>query len=114
MGTNLGDLLAAAGLEASAAAAEAPDAPTDAPSAVEPRFATKVVVRRTRKGRGGRTVTLVQGVEAGHAEVAGLLKRKLGTGARVEGDDVVVQGDQVERVTAWLEARSDVATVRQG
>jgi translation initiation factor 1 (eIF-1/SUI1) len=37
-------------------------------------------------------------------EVMGELKKKLGTGARDDGDDIVVQGDVVDRVIALLQA----------
>lgn len=114
MATNLGDLLAAAGFTASAPE-EAPAAETpDAPRETEPGFAAKVIVRTTRKGRGGRTVTLVQGVTEGHQELAGLLKRALGAGVRVEGDEVVVQGDQADRVIQWLQARPGMGRVQRG
>ncbi len=33
------------------------------------------------------------------------LKRTLGCGGAVEGDAIVVQGDQRERVRKWLEAK---------
>ena len=59
-----------------------------------------------RKGRGGKTVAVVshlQGTEAGRALVARDLRRALGCGARVEGEDIIVQGDVRERARAWLE-----------
>jgi translation initiation factor 1 len=111
MAGNLGDLLKAAGLRASEAA-EVPPAPTAPVAAEETRFAAKVVVRHTRKGRGGRTVTTVAGVEAGREAIAAALKRAMGTGARVEGDEIVVQGELVERVAAWLEAQGARRVVR--
>ena len=97
---NLGDLLRAKGLEATAKS----DAPAEkaVPAEQEPRFGPKVVVRATRKGRGGKTVTEVQGVVAEREKVAKKLKKTLGVGARVEGELIVVQGDQCERVAAWL------------
>ena len=112
MGTNLGDLLAKAGFEASEASAEATETPAAAEEVVA-EYGAKVGVRRTKKGRGGRTVTLVQGVVAGHELVAGRLKKELGVGARVEGDEVVVQGDQVERLARWLGSQG-VREVRRG
>jgi len=113
VGTNLGDLLAQAGLKGSGEATDAVEASAPAPPGPErPTFAGKVVVRRTRKGRGGRTVTLVQGVTAGHDAVARQLKKQLGAGARVEDGEVVVQGDQVERVARWLESQGAAEVVR--
>jgi translation initiation factor 1 len=105
-----GDLLAKAGLQASPEAeAEATSPEPAAPDA--PRFAPKVVLRRTRKGRGGRTVTLIQGIEAGHDVLLGRVKKHLGVGARREEDELVVQGDQVDRLAAWLEGLDGVRKV---
>lgn len=113
MAGSFGDLLAKVGLQASPeseqeAEASAPEEP------VAPRWAPKVVLRRTRKGRGGRTVTLIEGIEAGHDEVLAQVKEKLGVGARREGDDVVVQGDQVDRLAKWLEGLDAVRKVVRG
>ncbi len=66
-------------------------------------FAHKVVVRLERKGHGGKTVTVVEGVlAAARDDVQTTLKKRLGTGARAEGDDVIVQGDVVERTAVLL------------
>ena len=76
--------------------------------AVDRRFAGKLVVARTRKGRGGKTVTTVRGIDAkGEAleSIARELKKALGCGASVEDGEVVVQGEQEKRVAAWLETR---------
>ena len=49
------------------------------------------------------TVTVVSGVLPAYREdIATALKKALGTGARVDGDDVVVQGDLVDRTLAAL------------
>jgi translation initiation factor 1 len=94
-GTSLGSMLGALGFEASGGSAAAP--PPAGPS-----DARKVVVRKERKGRGGKTVTTVRGLGEPKAR-AKALGKALGVGARVEGDDVVVQGEQIDRVVAWLE-----------
>jgi translation initiation factor 1 (eIF-1/SUI1) len=86
-------------------------APPSSPPTKE--FAEKVVVRHERKGHGGKTVTIVTGVvAAARADVADALKRGLGCGARVDGDDIVLQGDLVERVSALLVARGARRVVR--
>lgn len=108
MATNLGDLLRAKGFDSSGDEAPEPE-PTAAPGA---RFAPKVVVRATRKGRGGKTVTTVQGLTGDLKAEAKALKKTLGTGARVEDDLVVVQGDQCDRVVAWLEREGAKKVVR--
>jgi translation initiation factor 1 len=71
------------------------------------RFGPKVIVRKERKGRGGKTVTLVEGVLP-HAreQLAAEMKRALGCGARIEGESIVLQGDLVERAKAFLDAKT--------
>jgi translation initiation factor 1 len=111
MGTNLGDLLRGAGLksnptpepEPAGAAEVVPD---------EPTFAPKVVVRMMRKGRGGRTVTVVSGVLTGRDQIAQVLRKQLGVGTRLEGETVVIQGNQVERVARWFESKGVKRVVR--
>ena len=69
----------------------------------------KVVLRKERKGRGGRTVTLIEGVtdfpESLLEELASQLKKALGTGATLEEGTVVLQGDQRDRANRWLAER---------
>lgn len=92
-------------LKAALPAGEA--APAKVPAApVKPeRFDAKVVVAKSRKGRGGKTVTMVTGVRAAFREdVCRALKKALGTGAVVEDDAIAVQGDVADRIRAWLEA----------
>jgi len=70
--------------------------------------ASKLVVRRERKGHGGKTVTRIEGLSGTAAELeaaARELKRVLGCGATVDGADVLVQGDQAQRLTALLQKK---------
>jgi translation initiation factor 1 len=63
---------------------------------------------RDRKGRGGKTVTLIAGLSGSPAALAGLaseLKRLCGTGGTLRGDLVEIQGDHRERLRAELERR---------
>ena len=73
------------------------------------------VVRKERKGRGGKVVTIVSPRAEGevHAlgEVARRLGQKLGTGARAKGGEIVVQGELSDRVRALLEADGARVTV---
>ena len=81
--------------------AAAPAAPAPAPAAVG-----KVVVRRETQGRKGKTVTVIRGLALSPGARDALvkqLKTGLGTGAGVEDDAIVVQGDLVARVVALLE-----------
>lgn len=64
----------------------------------------KIRVERSSKGRAGKTVCIVRGIPDGHRKsVARKIKKGLGTGATWEDDDLVVMGDQRERVIAVLE-----------
>lgn len=88
--------------EPEAPSERAPESPGDEEAPVE-----RLVVRKERTGRGGKTVTRVSGGRSGVHDLerwARELKRALGCGATVEGDDVCVQGDQVERVAQLLES----------
>lgn len=70
--------------------------------------ATKLVVRRERKGHGGKTATRIEGLVGSTRELEEAVrdvKRALGCGATLDGRDVVVQGDQGERLLAFLAER---------
>ncbi len=83
-----------------------PAAP-ETPRAPDP-FAGKIVLSISRKGRGGRTVTIVSGIRGGEAildELCRELKKALGCGASVEGETIVVSGDIIDRTRSWLEEK---------
>lgn len=64
-----------------------------------------VRVRLDRKGRKGKTVSIIVGVkspEVGKRALAKHLKDKLGCGGAVKGADIEIQGDQRERLVAAL------------
>lgn len=68
----------------------------------------RITVRIERTGRGGKTVTIAEGPGLHGRELEPLAReiaRGMGTGARVESSAIVVQGDQRERLAAWLAAR---------
>ena len=72
------------------------------------RFAAKLVIARERKGRGGKTATLVRGVALTGAALetfAREMRQALGTGGNVEGDAIVLAGDQSARAAQWLRER---------
>lgn len=122
-GQSFGALLQAQGWAAPAEGAQpapldAPAAPpsAEAPAAFEPAKAGPLRLALDRKGRGGKTVVRVRGLwdasapDAARAEpdaeatarLLGDLKRALGCGAQREGDDLIVHGDQLDRVRQWL------------
>lgn len=82
-----------------------PSAPADK-AASPSTLGDKLVVSRSKKGRGGKTVTTIAGVTESLREgLAHDLRKALGCGATVEDGLVVVQGDQTARVRTLLEAR---------
>ena len=99
MSTNLGDLLKQAGLKATERTEQDAVEPPPPEGAL---FAAKVVLRVTKRGRGGKTVTEIQGVLRDLDELAKTLRKRLGVGTTVEADLVVVQGDQLKRLTPVL------------
>lgn len=89
----------------------APPEPDSAPA----RSPARAVVRLERKGRGGKEATVVEKLALEPAELvrwADALKRSLGCGGGVEGEALVVQGDQRDRVARWLEERGVKKVVR--
>ncbi len=71
------------------------------------RGPSRAVVRYERKGRGGKEATLVEQLALSPGERAEWLlamKQALGCGGTLEGEALVLQGDQRARVRAWLEA----------
>jgi translation initiation factor 1 len=65
-------------------------------------------VGRTSKGRGGKTVTLVTGLQLPPDELQALskaLKRRCGTGGALKDDVIEIQGDQRDVLVAELEQR---------
>jgi translation initiation factor 1 len=105
----LGDLLASRGLHGSPTArppsASEPSGPRTRPDLSR---SGNITLSRERKGHGGKTATVVAGLVLPGRDlesVARALRRALGCGASVDGDRVLVQGDQVERVRDWLAAQ---------
>jgi translation initiation factor 1 len=73
---------------------------------------------RDRKGRGGKTVTLVAGLSGldatGLHALASDLKRLCGTGGTVRGELIEIQGDVRERIKAELERRGYTVKIAGG
>jgi len=67
------------------------------------------VLRLEKKGRGGKTVTVVAGLPGNAAflaSVASELKRACGTGGTAAAGAVEIQGDQRERLRPLLAAKA--------
>jgi translation initiation factor 1 len=64
-----------------------------------------VRVRLERKGRGGKSVSIIEGIlspAAGKEALLKHLKNKLGTGGTIQGEVVEIQGDQRDRLVELL------------
>ncbi|MCP4873582.1 MAG: translation initiation factor [Proteobacteria bacterium] len=89
-----------------AKAAKAAKGPTPPAANATGLLKGKAVVRQERKGRGGKTVTVVDGVAISRVDdlvgLARTMRKAMGTGARVEGGKIVLQGDQRKSAEAWL------------
>jgi translation initiation factor 1 len=72
---------------------------------------------RDRKGRGGKTVTLIAGLTGTPAALSALaseLKRACGTGGTLRGDVIEMQGDVRERVRTELERQGYTVKIAGG
>ena len=101
----LGGLMAGLGFEASSEDTAAPVPKPTADQEVDLASQGRLFLQVQRKGRGGKTVTLLGGLRASPAalkQLARALGRALGTGARIEGTEIVLQGDARERAMDWL------------
>lgn len=71
----------------------------------QPPKTETVRVQRTSKGRGGKTVTLITGLNLEDAPLQDLargLKQICGTGGTIKDGNIEIQGDQCDRILAEL------------
>src|SRR5438105_2740604 len=64
-----------------------------------------VRITRDRKGRGGKTVTVIDGVMGSEAELTAMaqqLKKLCGSGGSVKDGNIEIQGDHCDKVMAKL------------
>ena len=63
-------------------------------------------IRREKKGRGGKTVTVIMNLQLTNADrkaLAKKLKKACGAGGAVKDDTIEIQGDNRDKVVAQLE-----------
>jgi translation initiation factor 1 len=72
----------------------------------------RLILRREKKDRGGKTVVVVYGFDQlpgwGFDKMDALcreIRKKIGCGGVVEGKEIMIQGDQPTRVAEYLEAQ---------
>jgi translation initiation factor 1 len=83
-------------------------AQASAPSQRPPKVVARAVVRLERSGRGGKEVTVVEGLALSPSELAEwltALKSALGCGGSVEGESLMLQGDHRKRLPGLLSGR---------
>lgn len=77
----------------------------------------KLKVRLETKHRGGKAVTLVDGFigkEEDLEELGKKLKNHCGTGGTAKDGEIIVQGDQRDKVLQWLQKNGYTAAKRVG
>ncbi len=83
-----------------------PEGEEPAPAAdVKAAAKCKLTIAIEKKGRGGKTATIISGFTESHDEIAALaarLKSKLGTGGSARGGEILIQGDRREQVREFL------------
>lgn len=76
------------------------------PQAATPQKRRKLTFQLRRKGRGGKTVTCVQGLQElelpEQMEVCSRVKEALGIGAHFVEGVLELQGDQIQRASQWF------------
>ena len=78
-----------------------------------PKNQQRLRVSVEKKGRGGKTVTLIRGfvgTEEDLKELGRLLKAKCGVGGSVKDGEVLVQGEFKQRITELLKAEGYTQT----
>ena len=78
-----------------------------------PKNQQKLRVSMEKKGRGGKTVTLIKGfvgTEDDLKELGKLLKTKCGVGGSVKDDEIIIQGDFKQRIIDLLKTEGYTQT----
>lgn len=99
-----------AGLKASLPEGRTAEAapPVEQVSEADAAAPARAVIRRSKKGRGGREVTEISHLGLSPDVLNAWsreLRTQLGCGGAVEEDVLILHGDQRDRVEAWLKAR---------
>ena len=78
-----------------------------------PKSQQKLRVSMEKKGRGGKTVTLIKGfvgTEDELKDLGKLLKTKCGVGGSVKDDEIIIQGDFKQRIIDLLKTEGYTQT----
>ncbi|MCM1067381.1 MAG: translation initiation factor [Muribaculaceae bacterium] len=84
---------------------EPESAPAPEPEAAPQIQKDRLLITYERKGRAGKSATIVSGFTMADDDVAALaseMKRRLGTGGSARGGEILIQGDRRDDVRAFL------------
>lgn len=82
--------------------------PSDEASQTPPNEEQMLSLHREKKGRAGKAVVLIKGFQGSASDMLDLakqLKAHCGSGGSLKGDEIVIQGDQREKVKQYLESK---------
>lgn len=81
------------------------------------KYDGKIRIRRETRGRKGKTVTTISGLQPDDevlSQLAGQLKRKCGTGGSVKDGIIIIQGDHRNRLLVELKKQGYTAILAGG
>jgi len=70
-----------------------------------PKGGQKLFVRKERKGRGGKVVTVIEGYKGNPQvleDLAKQIKQHCGVGGSTKGKDIIIQGDKAAQLAKFL------------
>ena len=102
---SLGDLLKLAGFDESEQKEISVEDKSNKPVKTDQISLRNATIHKERKGRKGKTVTVVGGIdldESGLEELAKKMRKTLGCGSHIDNGTIVLQGDLVDRARSLL------------
>jgi uncharacterized repeat protein (TIGR03833 family) len=83
------------------------------PAKPAPSAPSKVRLRWETKGRSGKAVVRITGLPMENLDaIASRMRKALGCGATLEGDDLILLGSLTERAQQWLDQAGDLREIK--